>query len=98
MRLSEGGPAFARLMRDLPYTTGAVILDPGDRLVLFTDGVSEAEDAVASSSVRNGSRNSSWSTAARTAQELEATISETVLEHADGDLQDDLTLVVLAVG
>ena len=43
-RLSEGGPAFARLMRDLDYTTGEIALEPGDRLLLFTDGVSEAED------------------------------------------------------
>ncbi|MEE4271973.1 MAG: SpoIIE family protein phosphatase, partial [Thermoanaerobaculales bacterium] len=43
-RLTEGGPAFARLMRDLPYRTGEAALESGDRLVLFTDGVSEASD------------------------------------------------------
>ncbi len=96
-RLSEGGPAFARLMRDLDYTTGEIALEPGDRLVLFTDGVSEAEngegeqfgeDSIVELVVAHREKN---------ADELEAAVSDTVLAHADGSLQDDLTMVVVAV-
>jgi len=96
-RLAEGGPAFARLMRDLPYRTGETALEPGDRLVLFTDGVSEAadgdgeqfgEDPIVELVARHRREG---------AAELERTISETVLAHAEGSLQDDVTLVVVAV-
>ena len=42
--LTTGGPVFARLMQTTPYETGAVQLDEGDALLLYTDGVSESRD------------------------------------------------------
>ena len=41
-RLVDGGPAIARLMRGQPYSTAEVRLQRGDRLIMFTDGVTEA--------------------------------------------------------
>jgi sigma-B regulation protein RsbU (phosphoserine phosphatase) len=97
LRLSDGGPAMARLLKDADYTTGEVGLDPGNRIVLFTDGVTEAADADGEmygderlEELIRGQHRSS-------AAELEQTVAATVLEHADGTLQDDLTLVVVAV-
>jgi sigma-B regulation protein RsbU (phosphoserine phosphatase) len=96
-RLSEGGPAFARLMRETDYGSGEIELVAGDRLVFFTDGVSEAadgegeqfgEDRIVELIVEHRDQN---------APRLEAVIADTVLAHADGALQDDLTLVVVAV-
>jgi len=96
-RLAEGGPAFARLMRDLPYRTGEAVLEPGDRLVLFTDGVSEAADGDGEQFGEERIVDLLAEHRKESAAELERTLSDTVLAHAEGSLQDDLTLVVVAV-
>src|SRR2546430_5520645 len=41
-RLARGGPAMCRLFKDVPQEQDVAALAPGDRIVLFTDGVSEA--------------------------------------------------------
>ncbi|HEY8182475.1 MAG TPA: SpoIIE family protein phosphatase, partial [Thermoanaerobaculia bacterium] len=41
-RLARGGPAMSRLFKDTPHEQDAAVLGAGDRIVLFTDGVSEA--------------------------------------------------------
>jgi serine phosphatase RsbU (regulator of sigma subunit) len=43
-RLHEGGLVLGALPR-IDYRNGAVVLNAGDRLVLFTDGVTESHDA-----------------------------------------------------
>ncbi len=43
-RLDAGGPVIG-LMEDCDYTQGCITLEPGDLLVAFTDGVSEAMNA-----------------------------------------------------
>jgi sigma-B regulation protein RsbU (phosphoserine phosphatase) len=98
LRLDRGGPAFARLMRDLPYDAGEAPLEPGDRLVLFTDGVSEAADAGGEQFGEDRLVELVARNRAAAAGELEAIITRAVLDHAGGELQDDLTLVVVAVG
>ena len=45
VRLAEGGPAFIAAVPRRAYEEREIALLPGDRLVLFTDGVSEATDA-----------------------------------------------------
>ena len=76
----------------------SINLEAGDRLVLYTDGVTEAEDS-------EGEMFGDWrleklllENNRAPAAELESTIAETVLTHAQGKLQDDLTLVVVAIG
>jgi phosphoserine phosphatase RsbU/P len=44
-RLSNGGLPLG-MWADKPYETGNVILQPGDWLVIFTDGVAEAENGL----------------------------------------------------
>jgi sigma-B regulation protein RsbU (phosphoserine phosphatase) len=44
LRLREGGPVLG-LVRDWHCQAGSVELAPGDRLILFTDGITEANDA-----------------------------------------------------
>jgi len=44
VRLSAGGPVFARLMKSSPYLSSEEQLERGDVLVLFTDGVTEARN------------------------------------------------------
>jgi len=97
VRLGQGGPAFARLMRDLPYKQEQLDLDPGDRLVLFTDGVSEAEDRSGEQFGEERLESLVVEHRGASATDLEQILTDVVVEHADGELQDDLTLVVLAV-
>ena len=97
IRLDVGGPILARIAADMPYQEASVAIGPGDRLVLYTDGVTEAmrsdgemfeEDRLIEQVLANRSA---------TAAELEAAIVATVLEFAEGALQDDLTLVVASI-
>jgi sigma-B regulation protein RsbU (phosphoserine phosphatase) len=96
-RLVEGGPAFARLMRSDGYASGELELRAGDRLVLFTDGVSEAAGATGEQFGEDRLVELIVAHRAARAAELEGLIKDTVLDHAEGSLQDDLTLVVTAV-
>jgi serine phosphatase RsbU (regulator of sigma subunit) len=95
-RLDDGGPAFSRVFRD-PYAEGQTVLAPGDRVVLFTDGASEArsgeemfgEERLAEVVVANRGL---------TAKALQAVLVDAVSAFAAGELEDDLTLVVVSVG
>ena len=40
--LGKGGLPFGMLELDLPYTAETTVIQPGDRLLLYTDGVTEA--------------------------------------------------------
>jgi len=45
VRLGDGGPVLGTgILCDASYADGSITLDPGDRLVLFTDGVVEARN------------------------------------------------------
>jgi sigma-B regulation protein RsbU (phosphoserine phosphatase) len=44
--LGEGGVAFAMLDMDYPYAVEHVTIHPGERLLLYTDGVTEARNEV----------------------------------------------------
>jgi len=44
LRLERGGPAMARVLEAMPYAEHSARLGPGDRLVLATDGITEAEN------------------------------------------------------
>lgn len=96
LRLEHGGPAMARLLKQA-YVEESVQLEPGDRLVLFTDGATEAmnpegelfgDDRLQALAVELGPQ---------TVPEVERGLASTVVAHARGVLQDDLTLVVVGV-
>ncbi|MGA9120141.1 MAG: PP2C family protein-serine/threonine phosphatase [Bacteroidota bacterium] len=40
--LSSGGVPFGMLELDFPYTSESVVVEPGERLLLYTDGIPEA--------------------------------------------------------
>ncbi|HEX8145001.1 MAG TPA: SpoIIE family protein phosphatase [Pyrinomonadaceae bacterium] len=42
IRLDEAGGVVVGLLRDFPYSQATITLEPGDLLVAFTDGISEA--------------------------------------------------------
>lgn len=94
LELEGGGPALARLMTSTPYTDASVEFHSGDRLVLFTDGVTEArapsgEDFGESrllTIVRDGTGD---------ARALRTEILTAIQQFSAGRLQDDVTLVVV---
>jgi len=95
-RLEEGGLFLGPFLKR-GYVQGEVELAPGDRLVLYTDGVAEAEDGRQEqfgedrllALVRDGR--------ALAPVELVRRIEAAVQDHCNGEPQDDLTLLVLAV-
>ena len=93
-RLSDGGPAFNRLFRGA-YEEREIAIAHGDRLVLFTDGVSEAADA--SGEIFGEARIEELVTDCRdlTATELQQTIVDAASSYSGGELEDDVTLVVV---
>lgn len=97
VRLSTSSPVLSRLFRAASLTNGELDLHPGDRLVLFTDGVSEARDA---SDIDFGEQRLEDFVAAHrhlSAKELVARITAAVTSFAGGRADDDLTLVAVAV-
>jgi phosphoserine phosphatase RsbU/P len=98
LRLDGGGPAFSRLFREDPYIEKEVPLSTGDRLLLFTDGVSEAADAAGEQLGEERLEELLREQRGQTADRIRQTISDTALAHGGGEVEDDLTLVVIAVG
>ena len=93
VRLEEGGPAISRLFRDTAYEERELDLRPGDRIVLFTDGVSEAGAAAGlfgEERIEEIVRAMPDATAAR----LQQAIVAAAMSFAGGEIEDDLTLVV----
>jgi sigma-B regulation protein RsbU (phosphoserine phosphatase) len=92
-----GGPIIARIAAERPYQEAAVAIGPGDRILLFTDGVTEATNA--NGDMFEDDRLEALLLAHRSASphDLEQIVTNAVLEHARGSLQDDLTLIVAAV-
>src|SRR5579864_2051642 len=96
-RLQEGGGVLG-VFEEQSYTLGTVQLAPNDRLVLFTDGVTEASKP---QGVEFGDRRLlSLLEEHRVlpAAALREKIAVAISEFSGGHLTDDATLLVLAVG
>lgn len=95
-RLMRGGPAVCRLFRDAIHEEESIELRSGDRLILFTDGVSEArrgEDEFGEERLIEllvASRGDS-------ADGLQTKLLTRLREFTAGEFSDDVTLVVIAV-
>ena len=97
IRLDKGGPALSRLFRT-PFDTGEEELRDGDRIVLFTDGGSEARDAAGNDYGEERLEKVIAANRQSKARELIATIVDSVSSFSEGRTDDDLTLVAVAVG
>jgi sigma-B regulation protein RsbU (phosphoserine phosphatase) len=94
-RLEEGGPVVG-LLEFAPYAQDIVRLDPGDVIVIFSDGVSEALDA--GGEEFGDARLEAVATAARdeTSAQLVDRIVVAVREFTKGAPQsDDITVMVI---
>jgi serine phosphatase RsbU (regulator of sigma subunit) len=94
-RLVPGGPVMG-VFADPAYEQGRVPIGSGDRLVLFTDGITEARN---SDDVEFGEERLielAIENRACSAPALQARLADAVATFAGGAFQDDATLIVLA--
>jgi phosphoserine phosphatase RsbU/P len=96
LRLEQGG-ALLGVFPDWVYQQGEVSLSPGDRLVLFSDGITEAENAKGDQFGEE--RLLGIISAHRTldATALRKKIISELAVFSGGALQDDATLLVIAI-
>lgn len=95
-RLREGGPVLG-VFGDATYEQGRTTVAAGDRIVLFTDGITEARDAA--DEEYGEERLIAETIANRTcsAPALEARLSRSVARFCGDQLTDDATLIVVAI-
>jgi sigma-B regulation protein RsbU (phosphoserine phosphatase) len=96
IQLAEGGLVFGFSSASV-YQTDLLELTPGDRLVLFTDGISEARNA--DGDEFGNERLIDLISAGRqlSAAGLQEAVFTSVTSFAGGSFQDDATMVVLGV-
>ncbi len=93
--LTEGGPPVG-ILPEVTYDTGSADLLPGDTLVLYTDGVIEAENNAGEQFSRERLVDLVRANPEKGAQELIKTIHSAVLAFTGtSELRDDFTLAVL---
>ena len=95
-RLASGGTVTG-IFDEGTYEEGRVALDPGDRLVLFTDGITEARSVDGDEFDDSGLLRTLDRCRHLDAQSMVDTIFNEVGAWAGGRLQDDATAVVAAI-
>lgn len=94
--LHATGPAVARMLSGLPVSADHVVLSAGDRVVMWTDGVSEALDTHRRPFNREQVERVVMDAPASAAAIVES-ITDAVRRHAGGAFQDDVTVVAVTV-
>ncbi len=94
--LREGGMPLG-IFPDRKYENGGFPLSSGDRLVLYTDGLTEAMDSDKQEFGEGRLLELCSRNIALSASELLAAIRKEVVSFCNGNFQDDFTLVVVAV-
>jgi sigma-B regulation protein RsbU (phosphoserine phosphatase) len=94
-RLEEGGPVLG-VFCDAEYAQGEVDLSGGDRLVLYTDGLTEACDAHDDEYGERRLIELIVANRACSAPALQARLMASAGTFAGGMFQDDATLLVVA--
>ena len=83
-------------MEDIPYSKGALQLEPGDALVMYTDGVTEAESIVKDQFGTSRLETELAALKGASSQQIVDTINAKVKEFIDGAPQsDDITQLVI---
>jgi sigma-B regulation protein RsbU (phosphoserine phosphatase) len=94
-RLGVGGPVLG-VLAEAEYEQAAIPLGPGDRVILFTDGLTEARDASEEEFGEHRLLASAVENRSCSAPALQARLAGAVDAFTGGRLQDDATLIVLA--
>jgi sigma-B regulation protein RsbU (phosphoserine phosphatase) len=95
--LDHGGDAVLGVFPSWDYQDSNVNLKSGDRLLLFTDGITEAEDAQGEEFGVERVAAFGKAHAATSAAKLNEQLLAQVSEFCGAQFEDDVTLVVLAV-
>jgi phosphoserine phosphatase RsbU/P len=95
-RLDLGGGVLG-IFPNERYMSGVESLAPGDRVVFFTDGVTEAADTSAEEFGEKRLLETILSNNTLDAEQMQKNILQAVHEFCDGAWQDDATLIVVAV-
>ncbi|MBO0797823.1 MAG: fused response regulator/phosphatase, partial [Blastocatellia bacterium] len=96
IRLSAGGPVLG-LIPDFSYEVDEVELMPGDRLVLYTDGLTEARDLADEEFGEERLLEILHSSRELGAPDIQWRIVKAVDVFSRGETGDDATLIVLAI-
>jgi phosphoserine phosphatase RsbU/P len=94
-RLGEGGPVLGVLPL-AEYAQAQISLAPADRLVLFTDGLTEARSAADEEFGETRLLDAAVRHRECSAPALQARLADAVATFSGGRLQDDATLIVVA--
>lgn len=94
-QLDKSG-AVLGVFPDWKYEDSVIDLNPGDRLLLFTDGITEAEEANGHEFGVEGITGFAKANPAGSASRLTNLLLERVTEFCGGQFQDDATLLVIA--
>jgi sigma-B regulation protein RsbU (phosphoserine phosphatase) len=95
-RLTEGGGVFG-IFPNQTFATGTAHLRPGDRVILYTDGVTEATDDHEEEFGEERLVSLLQENRMSTADQLQAKILGAAGEFCQGHWHDDATLLILAV-
>jgi sigma-B regulation protein RsbU (phosphoserine phosphatase) len=93
----EAGGAVLGVFAEWPYEQGELTLAPGDRLVLFTDGVTEAANALDEEFGEERLVQLTSALRDQGAHELKSRILQAVSAFTGGRARDDATLVVVGL-
>lgn len=96
LRLEQGG-ALLGVFPDWVYQQGEALLAPGDRLVLFSDGITEAEDSNGEQFGEEQLLGIIEANRSLDATSLRKKIISAVAAFSNGALQDDATVLVIAI-
>jgi sigma-B regulation protein RsbU (phosphoserine phosphatase) len=94
--LEEGG-ALLGVFRDWHYKQRSVDLQAGDRILMFTDGVTEAENTAGVQFGEQRLVETFLRLRALPAEEIQTRILDAVRDFCAGNFRDDVTLLVIAV-
>ena len=96
-RKLEGSGGVLGIFPEECYDQGTVELQPGDRLVMFTDGITEASDASGTELGEQGLIGRVKGSTAESAEELRDELMRSVTKFCRGDFADDATLLTVVV-
>ena len=95
-RLEEGGPVLG-VFPDWIGSSSSTKLEPGDRILFFTDGLTEVRNPSGEEFGEKRLVELLAQKRALGAVQLQEAIMETVVEFSNGNFLDDATVIVLAV-